>query len=243
MAEYTIVLPVRHYARFKQAVAAAESRFLHSADLSHNEAQRAARAVRIAFNEYEDELKSIAIRVAGLAQNAIKREEKRTRVRPDTRGGGGPRLNQGIGKSRAINVVPGSVGINDHEYAVEHGVDWWWTNEFGYSGHVGRVVHGFFYDAGFTGRSRPDASRMQEHALFRPEGAQRASGYTQLNAAGQAFKKRPRKQVKGKRPGMLIQNPILARNFVRRGGRTAELEWHRAVERARQRFLRKLAAI
>lgn len=241
--QYTLLFVVRGHARLTEAAAAAESRILTDQGRSRGERQRDSSRIRRAFNEYERELGDIAKGIAVIAEREIKAKERSTRVRPDTRGDGGPRMNKGIGKSRAIRAIPGTVGVNDHDWAVTRGVDWWWTNETGYSGHIGRVVHGFFYDAGWSGRSRPDAGRSREHPLFRPEGFQRASGYRQVDSSGAAFHKRRRKRAKGGRPGMLIANPIPGRHFVRDGALTAERRWHTEVERARQRFLRQIVGI
>ena len=240
---YTLLFVVRGHARLLDAVAAAESRILNDQGRSRPERQRDAHKIRQAFTEYERELTQIAARIAILAEKSIKAAERSSRVRPDTRGGGGPRLNAGVGKSRPLKAIPGTVGVNDHEWAVTKGVDWWWTNETGYSGHIGRVVHGFFYDAGGGGRSRPDPAAFREHPIFRPEGFQRSSGYRQLDDSGAAFHRKSRKQAKGKRPGMLIANPIPARRFVRDGALTAERRWHTEVERARQRFLRQIVGL
>jgi hypothetical protein len=241
--QYTLLFVVRGFARLTEAVAAAESRILTDGGRTPQERQRDGQRIRRAYTEYERSLTEIAKRISVIAEREIKAKERSSRVRPDTRGDGGPRLNKGVGKSRAITAIPGTVGVNDHEWAVSHGVDWWWTNEVGYSGHIGRVVHGFFYDAGWSGRARPDPSRSREHPLFRPEGFQRASGYRQLDSGGAALRKRARKRPKGGRPGMLIANPIPARHFVREGALTAERHWHTEVERARQRFLRQIVGI
>lgn len=243
MAEYTVILPVRRYARFLESVAAAESRVLTDMGRSTGERQRDAQKIRKAYNEFERDLRIVARDISKLAEREIKAMERKTRVRPDTKGAGGPRLNAGVGKSRPIAVIPGTVGINDNEWAIAKGVAWWWTNEWGYSGHIGRVVHGFFYDVGFTGRSRPGAAPSRTHPLFRPEGFQRRPGYRQLTSSGEAFHKRSRKRPKGGRPGMLISEPIPARRFVREGALVAERRWHQEVERARQRFLRQIVGI
>lgn len=236
-ADYTVVLTMRGYARFLQAVAAAESRVRARGD------DTAAKQIRAAYNQYERELHEIGRDIAKLAERHIKREERTSRVRPDTGGDGGPRLNPPLGHSRAIRQLPGSVGVNDENVLRAAGVDWWWTNEFGYSGHIGRVVHGFFYDVGFKGRSRPGAAPSRSHPLFRPEGFQRGGGYRQLTTAGEAFHKRQKRQAKGRRPGMLISEPIPDRRFVQRGYLLAEREWHKRVELARQRFLRAIAGV
>lgn len=201
-----------------------------------------ARAVllRSAYVDYVDQLQVIAREIAQLAHRSIVESEKHTRVRPDTHDpsaeGGNERLETWLGYSDPIPDLPGSVAVNDMRKLDKH-VPWWWTNETGYSGHVGRVVHGFFYDAGFTGASRPDPGQFREHPLFRAEGPQRASGFRK------DAKLPPRGTAKGTRPGMLIKNPIPERRFVQKGARTAEREWHARVQRARASFIARVDSI
>jgi hypothetical protein len=201
-----------------------------------------ARAVllRSAYVDYVDELRVIAREVAQLAHRSIVEEEKRTRVRPDTHDpsaeGGNERLETWLGYSDPIPELPGSVAVNDMRKLDRH-VPWWWTNEAGFSGHIGRVVHGFFYDAGFTGASRPNPAEFREHPLFRAEGPQRESGFRKDG------KLPPRSTPKGTRPGMLIKNPIPERRFVRRGAEIAEREWHSRVQRVRSAFIAKVDSI
>jgi hypothetical protein len=183
---------------------------------------------------FRAQLQRIAQEIASRAPEIIKDEELSSRVRPDTNGDGGPQLQDYLGVSHARPEVPGSVGVN-HIPTLDASVPWWWTNELGYSGHIGRVVHGFFYDAGFSGRSRPDPSRFREHPLFRAEGPQ--SGKF-LNA-----KEPPVKLSKGTRPGMLIKRPIPERRFVQKGGAKVRAEWHRRVLAAEDRFLAEIARI
>jgi hypothetical protein len=234
--DYSVVLPIRGFARLAEAAMNAELRLKRQG--RHDDALK----VRAAYREYLDDLRKVATRVAAYAQTAIRQEEASSRVRPDTGGDGGPRLQTALGLSRPIPQLPGSVAINDENALRAAGAGWWWTNEFGYSGHIGRVVHGFFYDVGFKGRSRPGAEPSRTHPLFRPEGFQRPSGYRQAKG-GVAFHRQSRKQPKGRRPGMLIQEPIPARRFLLRGWQRAERLWHREVERERQAFLRRLAQI
>jgi hypothetical protein len=176
--------------------------------------QRAA-AVRVAYTEYLVELEAIAQRIAQLAHTEIVHAERASRVRPDTGGGGGPRMEDHLGFSDAIPELPGSVAINQLSELDDNGVEWWWTSEWGYSGHVGREIHGWFFDSGFTSRSRPDPGQAGVHPLFMPS---RSGG-------------------KG-----TIQEPIPERGFTRQGARVAEVEWHREVRGARQRFMAKVNA-
>lgn len=188
-----------------------------------------ASVVRNAFFRLESELKDIARHIAALATEEIQRAEADSRVRPDTGGDGGKRLEDYLGESNPLDVVPGSVGVN-FEPPLYQNVPWWWTNEEGYSGHIGRVVHGYFYDSGFTNPSAPSGAQFREHALFRAEGPQQESGFRLDD--GEQYEKPGR----GARPAMVIKNPIPERRFVREGVRVAEAEWHARVRAARSRF-------
>lgn len=207
--DYSTIFPMVGFAAFEaevmQTIATLEA-FGHPT--------RAA-AVRTAYDEYLADLEIVAQRIAQVAHTEIVQAERSSRVRDDTGGGGGPRMEDHLGFSRAIPELPGSVAVNQLSELEDNGVEWWWTNEFGYSGHVGREIHGWFFDAGFGSRSRPDPGQSGDHPLFMPS---RSGG-------------------KG-----TIQNPIPERGFTREGARIAEQEWHREVRAARSRFMAKLAA-
>lgn len=174
-----------------------------------------ATAVRLAYDEYLVDLEAVAQRIAGVAHTEIVQAERASRVRADTGGAGGPRMEDHLGYSDAITELPGSVAVNRLSELDDNGVSWWWTNEFGYSGHIGREIHGWFYDSGFGSRSRPDPGQSGDHPLFVP-----------AKSGGKGT----------------IQNPIPERGFTREGARIAEREWHREVHAARRRFMTKVAA-
>lgn len=207
--DYSTIFPMRGFAAFEaevnQTIVTLEA-FGHPARAS---------AVRIAYQEYVAELEIVAQNIAAVAHREIVHAERASRVRPDTAGGGGPRLEDHIGFSDAIPELPGSVAVNQLSELDNNGVEWWWTNEFGYSGHIGREIHGWFFDAGFTSRTRPDPNLSGTHPLFEPS---RSGG-------------------KG-----TIHNPIPERGFTREGARVAEIEWHREVRKARARFMTRVAA-
>lgn len=185
----------------------------------------------VEFNRFRDELKAVAKRVAVLATEEIKAAELDSRVRPNPTGDH-EQLQDYLGESAPLDAVPGSVGVN-FEPVLEKNVSWWWTQEEGYSGHVGRTVHGFFFDAGYVGASRPDVASFREHPLFRAEGPQRDT-----NPFGSGHEKQsPSKSAKGVRPGMHIQNPIQPRRFVLKGGQAAEAKWHGEVKAAEAKFV------
>jgi hypothetical protein len=182
------------------------------------------------YHRFRDELKAIGRRIAAIASEEIKRAELDTRVRPHPTGDH-ESLQDYLGESVPLDAVPGSVGVN-FEPVLEKNVSWWWTQEEGYSGHVGRVVHGFFYDAGYVSASRPDPGAFREHPLFRAEGPQRPDF-----ASRQSKHEAPENPGKGVRPGMRIQNPIMPRRFVLQGGRAAEAKWHGEIKAAEAKFV------
>lgn len=117
--------------------------------------------VRRAIIDHRNELNVISSEIAVIARKEIVNAEQSSRVRPDTGGGGGPRLEDSIGVSTPIPRSLGSVGINDEDVLEHNGVGWWKTNEYGYGGHIGRQFIGAFDG------TRPDPNRSREHALLR----------------------------------------------------------------------------
>lgn len=231
--EYSVLLTTVDFAGLQES-------FIRLHDIFEADGDTAlASLLRQAFLRLRGDLLAIAKEVAVKAQAYIKEEEATSRVRPDTGGDmNGVRLEDFVGRSAPLDAVPGSVGIN-FEPELYDNVSWWWTNEEGYSGHVGRVVHGFFYDAGYVSASRPDPGSFREHPLFRAEGPQRDT-----NAFGPGHDRdSPTSGGKGVRPGMRIENPIPARRFVRRGAARAEADWHAGVKAAKLRFDRDLDRI
>lgn len=204
-SDYSAVLVMKGYAGLRGDVLRV------SAKLESDGQLLAAREIRAAMIELTEELTFIARDVAQLAEQEILEEEQLSRVRPDTQGDGGPRLEDYVGESSPFPEVPGTVLVNN-EALLEQNVSWWWTNEEGYSGFVGKKLQGYFFDAGWTGKSRPSIDRSGEHPLFRG----RMTG--------------------GKAKGAVIRNPIPARRFVEHGLATAEAEWHGLVQAARARF-------
>lgn len=119
--------------------------------------------VRQAFLRLVSDLERIAQETAADAEKKIKAQEITSRVRPDTQGGGGPRLNDYVGVSHALPGVEGSVGVN-HEPTLDQGVPWWITNEIGSSARIGDEIRGFFQ----PGWRRPNPAEFREHPLFTP---------------------------------------------------------------------------
>lgn len=116
--------------------------------------------VRKALFGLRDELTKIAKVTAVDAHKSIRSHELSSRVRPDTGGGGGPRLRDFIGVSSHFEPIPGTVLVNHEPTLTDNGVGWWWTNEEGYSGHIGRRFIGAFDG------TRPDPGQFRQHALL-----------------------------------------------------------------------------
>lgn len=171
-----------------------------------------------AYVRYVERLGKIAVEIAQKAHKAIIDHEHDSRVRPDTEGGGGPRLEEYIGKSDALPAVPGSVGVNNEELLRHSPVSWWWTNEEGYAGFVEEERQGFFFGPGGGGAGFIPSSHMAgQHPIFKPYG--------------------------GRAPTMIIHNPIPERRFVEEGFKEVEAEWHGEVAVARDTFMAELARI
>lgn len=196
-----------------------------------------AQLVRSAYTRLLTQLKDIAVEIAAKAQQYIKEAEWDSRVRPKPTEGEKPSLQDFLGFSEPLHLVEGSVGVNN-ETLLEQNVPWWWTNEEGYGGHEGRVVHGSFYGPGYSGRSAPSGALFREHPLFRAEGPQRPNSFGDDDRPDR--KDPPKKGLKGERSGMLIRNPIPGRRFVQEGLERAEIEWHAKIRRARADFMREV---
>jgi hypothetical protein len=181
-------------------------------------AQAQAQLLLAAFEDYWATLRKVAADIAAKAEEAIVRAEQDSRVRPDTAGGGGPRLEDYIGKSDPLPSLPGSVGVNNEEMLRHSPVSWWWTNEEGYSGFIGEERQGFFFGEGGGGRGFiPSSSMAGQHPIFKPYG--------------------------GRAPTMLIDNPIPERRFVERGYDEVMADWHTEVDRARAAFISEMERI
>lgn len=182
-----------------------------SAVLEADGAVAQASLVRQAFLKLLEELRVIAKLTAEHARQAIVKEEEASRVRADTQGAGGPRLEDFIGKSDVLPGVEGSVGINDEHYLeFDTPVYWWVLHEEGSDVHVGRQIIGFFE----PGKSNPSQQEFRNHPIFTPS----------------------RSGKKG-----LIRNPIPERRFVEHGAQIAETEWHARIRAAKSKFTAECA--
>lgn len=210
-ADYSVILTTVGLADLERSAIAL------SRSLEADGARAQASLIRQAYIALLRDLEAIGRDTAAKATTYIRDAERDSRVRPDTGGDGGPRLGDYVGESHALTAVEGSVGIN-FEPALYANVPWWWTNEEGYSGHIGREINGYFYDIGFTGATRPDPDMSGQHPLFAP-------GKSGDGPRG------------GKGGRGTIKEPIPDRRFVREGAEQAKAEWHARVQRARRNFI------
>jgi hypothetical protein len=169
-----------------------------------------------AFGDLVGELKVLAAQISGAGSLKLQEKERDTRVRPDTQGGGGPRLEDSL-KADPILELPGSVGIAD-EQLLDRNVPWWTTNEEGSSARLGGRLMGLFYSSDFASGAAPDHSEFRVHPLFEagsfPDG------------------------------GMgVIQRPIPARRFIQKAIPDVEAAWIAGFERVKGKFNSELADI
>ncbi len=157
MPDYSIILATVGLSKLEvEAISLAS---VLEADGAHAQASQ----VRAAYIQLLSTLNAIAVETANYASRAIKEAEATSRVRPDTGGGGGPRLGDYVGASAPLPAVEGSVGINDEDVLYSN-VSWWWTNEEGYGGHIGREIRGLFD----PGHDAPSPAQFRVHPLFTP---------------------------------------------------------------------------
>lgn len=164
----------------------------------------AADMVILAMARLKSELQELGTTMAKRGTEILREIEQQTRVRPDTHGGGGKRLeNYLVCEVLVPSVLPGTIGIND-EALLDANVRWWPTNEAGSSTQIGRSIFGLFY--GDAGDAPPSQDEFREHPLFTPAPYAAGGG-----------------------PGT-IEHGIPERRFVRRATQEIEREWLAAFE-------------
>jgi len=170
----------------------------------------AADMVLKAYGLMRDELLVLARDVSVEGTRILRDMEKRTRVRGDTGGQGGKRLEDHlfVEPTEQQNLLPGSVGIAN-ETTLDANVEWWWTNEEGYSGHVGRVLYGFFSGGGDD--APPSRDEFRQHPLFTP-------GYSPVSGGG------------------VIKEPIPARRFIEKSIPIIDKLWRTQFDAIKARF-------
>lgn len=155
------------------------------------------------------DLDYLAAVTSGAGTLKLVEEEQATRVRPDTHGGGGPRLSDYL-QCDPIPALPGSVGIANEDI-LDDGVEWWWTNEIGSDVRVGGQLFGKFFDSDFKSGAVPNSAEFRVHPLFQAS-IEDGSG-----------------------PG-IISKPIPARRFVFKSIPEIEKVWKRQFDAAKQKF-------
>lgn len=178
-----------------------------------------------AYGQLRDDLQQLGAQAAVAGTLTLRQMERMTRKRPDTGGGGGSRLEDAlyVREVNAGGLFPGSIGIADLD-VLDARVEWWWTQEIGYSGHVGRRIYGTFY--GGAGAGPPDPGQFRQHPLFQPEHpvfrADTASGLAGFG---------------------VIERPIEARRFIEASVKVIDRDWREKFETIRGRFESRLQTV
>lgn len=160
--------------------------------------------------EFERELKRIGREMSAFATEELRRKERETRVRPDTEGGGGPRLGDYlVARPLAENLIPGSIGVADEE-VLDSNVPWWITNEIGSSARVGGRLFGTFFGA--EDAAPPSRDQFRQHPLFEP------GDFGSWGGLG------------------VIREPIPARRFIAKAVPEINRAWHAAFDAAKRRM-------
>jgi len=170
----------------------------------------AADMVLKAYGLMRDELLVLARDVSAEGTLILRDMEKKTRVRGDTQGDGGERLENHlyVEPTEQQNLLPGSIGIANED-TLDAKVEWWWTNEEGYSGHVGRVLFGFFEGDGDY--APPSRDEFRVHPLFVP-------GSSPVSGSG------------------VIKEPIPARRFIEKSIPLIDRLWRTQFDAIKARF-------
>lgn len=155
----------------------------------------------LAFGDMEAELAAVAAETVVLADATIRERIHSTAKRAVQTMPGG--LIDQI-KSEAIVPTAGIVGIGKITGTLDT-LPYWRSQEYGLDeqNFIGRVLHGFFHDFGFTNPTEP-APGYGNQPFFQPD---------PLGGAG------------------VIQNPIEPRHFLRDGAEVAAAFWLRETRR------------
>lgn len=172
-----------------------------------------------AYGQLRDDLEKLGPTMAVAGTATLREMEKATRVRPDTGGAGGPRLETSLFVRQVGGaLMPGSIGIAELDI-LEKDVPWWITNEIGSSARVGGRLFGYF-TGGSSQDAPPDPTQFREHPLF-----QTGSSQDPISGLG------------------IIQHPIPARRFIERSIPLIDKEWRTAFEAIRSRFEGRLDSV
>jgi hypothetical protein len=123
--------------------------------------------VRRALDKMWKEYDALSTAAAAHADQAIVRRIRATAVRGRTSG----RMEAGVVSHALTTTWPaGAIGIADIDILNATAINpqyqsagtYWRTQEYGYAGHVGRIVPGFFQ----PGQSRPSAAEFRNYPYF-----------------------------------------------------------------------------
>lgn len=160
-----------------------------------------------AYGALRDGLIAMEVQISAEGTKILRSHEEKSRVRPDSLGGGGPRLEDYLHVDPLSTALWGSIGIaNETELDAE--VPWWSTNEEGSSARIGGVLYGVFE----PGAAAPSPTSFREHPLFQSQTGE---------GAGSG----------------VIKNPIPARRFVEHAIPEIEALWRDAFEALKRAFV------
>lgn len=169
-----------------------------------------------AYETLVKDLEYLSASVAGAGTLTLIDTERRTRVRPDSLGGGGPRLEDYL-QCDPLAELPGSVGVANEE-VLDAGVPWWSTNEIGSTARIGGHIFGLFYGSGFGSSSAPNPAEFRQHPIFEAT------------------------TVSGSGPGV-IEAPIPARRFIRDAIPEIDAVWLRGFGAAKAKLEAALTSV
>lgn len=204
MPEWVYVEPVREWPELVVAINGLEGR------LRANARPVAADILLAGYAEFHRELIALGRKMSAFATEELRRQERATRVRPDTLGAGpGPRLEDKlVAGPFSESLIPGAIGVAN-ETLLDAEVPWWITNEIGSSANVGRKLYGFFYDQ--NDAAPPSRSEFRVHPLFQP-------GKSPVSGSG------------------IIEEPIPARYFIAKAVPIINAAWQAEFQVAKDRM-------
>lgn len=157
----------------------------------------------------ERDLERLSVATARIADEATKDTIRATAKRYVSSPGG---LMDHI-RSEPIVPTAGIVGVSRIDGALD-ALPYWRAQNYGYTGFIGRVIKGFFYDTpGFGGVPTPPESGRDDQAMFAPDAD---GGYG------------------------TIQHPLQPRHFLERGRDAALAYWRREQRAIIDRTVREI---